>query len=424
MSEPLVLFEDDSFKRLLPLTYTRHPAELLIGGLSNLERARMLRRDVYLLGRGYLKAYVREEYGLSLLSSGDEAASEIRGDRVIGVNAMLNAGVTSLRRLVGELESMGDAVLVSGGRVVGFSLRASMLEGVSAFDGGFAAEARRRGARVVEVSGWRLIGAPWDLVYSIGERVCEDAHAVEAAEAVEANRGEEGVYLLGKADIEEGVYFDTEGGPIVIEDGARIRYGTIVEGPAWIKGRAEVLSAKVREDSVIGYRCKVGVEIEMSVMDCFSNAAHHGFIGHSYVGRWVNIGAQTTFSDLKNTYGTVKISVNGVLMDSGKVKLGPFVADYAKLSIGSLVYCGRWVGCASHIYRLVDRDIPSFVIWAPEGAFELDFGEAVEIHRRMFARRDRTFSRAHEEVLRRVFEETRGEREGFGAVRARYRPGG
>jgi glucose-1-phosphate thymidylyltransferase len=206
------------------------------------------------------------------------------------------------------------------------------------------------------------------------------------------------------------IFIDTSNGPIIIEEGSEIESFSILRGPLWLKEKSKILSAKVSGPVVIGKVSKVGSEIDFSVLDDYSNMAHTGFLGHSYVGRWVNVGAGTVFSDLKNTYGVVKMSVNGVVTSSGKIKLGSFVSDYSKIAIGTMIYSGKWIGISSHVYNIVDRDIPSFTIWR-NGLFEeMNIEKAIEIQARMFSRRDIIQKSYHKNLLKHLFNMTRENR--------------
>ena len=149
----------------------------------------------------------------------------------------------------------------------------------------------------------------------------------------------------------------------------------------------------------------------------YTNKSHSGYIGHSYVGEWVNLGANTTTSDLKMTYGNISMySPHDYRkkVDSGLIKLGAFFGDMAKTSIGTNIYGGLRIGVSSHVHGgFVTADIPSYVIFgAGIGAenVELELSSAIRTQKRMMSRRDVTMSAQYESLMIDVFEQTADER--------------
>src|SRR5207248_4001999 len=136
---------------------------------------------------------------------------------------------------------------------------------------------------------------------------------------------------------------DTTRGPVLVDRGAVVQAFSRLEGPCYVGPQTQVLAARVRGSS-LGEQCRVGGEVEASVIHGYSNKAHEGFLGHSYVGEWVNLGAGTQVSDLRNDYASVRVVVNGRAVDSGQAKVGAFVGDHTRTSIGSLINTGAAVG--------------------------------------------------------------------------------
>ena len=98
---------------------------------------------------------------------------------------------------------------------------------------------------------------------------------------------------------------------------------TRVEGPCYIGKQSVLLGAKCRQGNTIGPICRVGGEVEQSILQGYTNKYHDGFLGHAYVGQWVNLGAGTTNSDLRNDYGRVKVVLDGrTAIDTGSNKFG------------------------------------------------------------------------------------------------------
>jgi hypothetical protein len=138
-----------------------------------------------------------------------------------------------------------------------------------------------------------------------------------------------------------------------------------------------------------------------------TNKAHAGFIGHSYIGEWVNIGAMTTTSDLKMTYGNINMSSGkNKKIDTGQNKIGSFFADMVKTSIGTLIYSGKRIGVSSHLHGLVAQDVPSFTIYGTSiGArnVELQIDSIIETQRKMMRRRNQTMTKSYEQMIKDLF---------------------
>ena len=173
-------------------------------------------------------------------------------------------------------------------------------------------------------------------------------------------------------------------------------------------------SVRVSGGVYIGEKCRIGGEIDSSVILSYTNKYHFSYIGHSYVGSWVNIGAGAVTSDLKNTYGIVRMTVRGEKISTGMIKVGAFIGDHVKISIGSMLYTGRKVGTAAHIGGHILQDVPPFTFYANTLGMEvteLKVEKIIEIYRKMCNRRDVKPEKSEEDVLRELFIRTREERE-------------
>lgn len=156
------------------------------------------------------------------------------------------------------------------------------------------------------------------------------------------------VVILG-AFVEPGVVFDTRGGAIVLDEGAQVRSGTRLEGPLYIGPQTIVLGGDIR-GSVVGPQCRVRGEVSACIFHGYVNKAHEGFIGHSVLGAWVNLGAGTTTSNLKNTYGDVRLEVGGTRFETGRQFLGSLIADHAKTAIGTMLSTGTVIGAGANVF--------------------------------------------------------------------------
>jgi UDP-N-acetylglucosamine diphosphorylase/glucosamine-1-phosphate N-acetyltransferase len=154
---------------------------------------------------------------------------------------------------------------------------------------------------------------------------------------------------LREAAIEPGVLFDTRDGPVVLESGVEVRAGTRLEGPLWVGSNTRLVGGPIRA-SAIGPWCVVRGEMSTTVMLGYANKSHEGFIGHSVVGRWVNLGAGTITSNLKSTYGLVRLDVAGTALETGHQFLGSLIGDHAKTAIGTLLATGSVIGAGASVF--------------------------------------------------------------------------
>jgi len=198
---------------------------------------------------------------------------------------------------------------------------------------------------------------------------------------------------------------------IVISDGAVIEPFALIEGPVFIGKNSRIMaSAQIRNAVTIGESCKVGGEVSSSVISNYSNKAHFGFIGHSYIGEWVNLGAGTTNSNLKNTYGTVRVDYRGVRMETGLTFLGCVIGDFCKTAINTAIYTGKIIGVNSHLFGAVKGNVPSFVNYDSGKMSEFDLVVAGKVQERMFLRRGIKQTEKDLKVLKSVFESTKEDR--------------
>jgi UDP-N-acetylglucosamine diphosphorylase/glucosamine-1-phosphate N-acetyltransferase len=221
------------------------------------------------------------------------------------------------------------------------------------------------------------------------------------------------IYIAAGAKIKPGVVLDAEDGPIYIDEGATIMANASLQGPLFVGAKSAIkMGAKIYEGTSIGEVCKIGGEVEESIIHSYSNKQHEGFIGHSYLGQWVNIGADSNNSDLKNNYSTVKVYVNGEMVDSGSLFVGLTMGDHSKCGINTMFNTGTVVGVMSNVFGAgyPDKFIPSFTWGGIESMATYEIDKALEVARRVMARRKMALSAAQEKMLRRVFEMTVSER--------------
>lgn len=202
----------------------------------------------------------------------------------------------------------------------------------------------------------------------------------------------DGVFAAEGASLGAYHVVDTSKGPLLLDQGATVGPYCFLRGPAYIGPKSRIIEHSAIKDAVaLGHTTKIGGEIEASIVEPYTNKQHHGFLGHSYLGSWINLGAGTSNSDLKNTYGTVKMEYRGgEQVSTGMQFLGCMMGDYAKSAINTGIFTGKTIGCCSMLYGFVTTNVPSFVNYARL------FGQVTELppevmvatQQRMFARRN------------------------------------
>ena len=227
-----------------------------------------------------------------------------------------------------------------------------------------------------------------------------------------AIRGSAADVFIGRGSvIHPMVVLDAEHGPIYLGEDVEVHPFTRIEGPCYVGKGSILLGAKCREGNSIGPMCRIGGEVEESIIQGHSNKYHDGFLGHAYVGEWVNLGALTTNSDLKNDYGTVEVFLGGRRpIDTGSTKVGSLIGDHVKTSIGTLLNTGSVVGAMALIMAMgkpLPKFVPSFA-WFLEGVVTKGFGKKklYETARTATSRRGREFTAAQEAMWDAVFELT------------------
>lgn len=212
----------------------------------------------------------------------------------------------------------------------------------------------------------------------------------------------EAIHLGAGSRVRPGAVLDGDLGPIWIGEKVTINPGAVIQGPCYIGDGCTVQAgALIRGGCSIGMVCKIGGEVEGSIFHGYSNKQHDGFIGHSYVGEWVNLGADTVGSDLKNTYGPVRVPINGVAVDSGETFVGAFIGDHTKTAICTRLPTGAVVGyaCNVAVSGFVPTFVPSFSWLTDNGLRRNDSARALEVARKVVARRQRTYSPAEEKLF-------------------------
>ena len=338
----LVLFDDRKARDWEPFALTRPAGELLFGAMKLVER---VERALSLECIGYLTS----EHLADFQELG--ARPVIRPDDLPGDRDLVfwcARAVPTIGRQVAEPD--GPTTYVIDGQPVGMLVRAGDRP-----DAGFLEDLALddHAGGVTAVDG-RVLEWIWDVLLEspeqVGRDLTADVGAVTATLPHGAHKlGDHPVMLGRDVSIEPGTVFDAREGPIRIEDGVQVRSFTRLAGPAFVGPRSRILGGSYEQISTGPYSYLRG-EVAESVALGYTNKAHDGHIGHAYIGRWVNLGAFTTNSDLKNNYGAVKVWTPNGPQDTGRMKMGSLIGDHVKTGIGLLLTTGIVIGAGANLY--------------------------------------------------------------------------
>jgi UDP-N-acetylglucosamine diphosphorylase/glucosamine-1-phosphate N-acetyltransferase len=411
MASTVCVFEDEQNEFFLPIAYTRPVYDLLCGAKTLYQKiaGAYTACEIRHLCRPHLIRIATNGDRLSLVGSRDGRVAE----QVLFVNGRILA-TDALSDLISPEGK--DCLFVAGDELAAARLSGPRLgigtKWIAEQDTASILSALAREVHIERIE-LPMVHFPWDLIHANGSEIRADFAQIHAGELGEVHSAAtvyapQNVYVAQHAEVMAGAVIDARDGPVIIETGARIEPGSYIQGPAYIGPYSRVVTARIREDTSIGPYCRIGGEVECTIFHGYSNKYHDGFIGHSYFGEWVNLGALTTTSDLKNTYGTVRVDVKGRAMDTGLTKLGSIVGDHVKLGIGVLLNSGSTIGTGCNLFGggMLPKVVPCF-IWGGNGEFqEYDFERMLETAQIAMSRRDVEQTEAHNEVLRFVFEMT------------------
>ena len=201
---------------------------------------------------------------------------------------------------------------------------------------------------------------------------------------IEYNRGKihpsvaiengDNIFLGNGSEVCAGSVLDARSGPIIIAGNSYIDIGALIQGPVYIGPDCRINpGAKVRKNVTLGPMCKIGGEIEDVIFQGYDNKQHDGFLGHSYLGEWVNLGANTNNSDLKNNYGSIRIQIEEDEIDTGLQFLGSIINDYVRTGISTMLNTGTVIGLGANVFGagFQAKYIPPFQ-WGTDNKTELD----------------------------------------------------
>jgi UDP-N-acetylglucosamine diphosphorylase/glucosamine-1-phosphate N-acetyltransferase len=401
----LYLFDDARARAWAPFSLTRPVGELLYGAQTlraRAERALGVRCEGHLCGE--------------VLTGFDEPGSA----PALAWEGLPNAGVRIVLSSRAALD-LGTSLpelpapsrIVVGGEAVGWVVpHGSPLPSETALADPASAPDE---TPAVDVSG-EILGRPWDLMAGNAARLTLDFGTLWGNEA---GQDPPGVYRVGDgalslgegAVVEPGVVLDLRAGPIRVDDGARVQGPARLTGPLYVGAGTVILGGRVGTSS-IGPGSRIHGEVTDSVILGYANKAHDGHLGHAVLGAWVNLGAFTTNSDLKNNYGTVRVPTPDGEVNTGLIKVGAFLGDHVKTGIGTLLNTGSVVGAGSNLFGglMPPTSVPPFSWGAGANLREYRLDQFLEVVEHAMERRGVHLTPGLRRVLTGAWHDTRPRR--------------
>ena len=241
----------------------------------------------------------------------------------------------------------------------------------------------------------KLLAGVWDLVGDLATTLPADLERMRSAQAGGAVPrgttvlGDPALVLAAEAIVEPNVVFDVRKGPIFLSPGVEVRSSARLAGPLAVARDTQLVGGDI-SGSAIGPHCKVRGEVSGVVFLGYANKAHDGFLGSSVVGRWANLGAGTITSNLKNTYGPVRVKLGATRYETALTFLGSLIGDHVKTAIGTMLPTGCVIGVGANLFgsRRPPSEVPAFAWGLDEPGVVMECGRFVEIAERVLPRRD------------------------------------
>ena len=413
----ICIFEDINYSNFEPLVYSRAVFDLQCG--MDTLKDKIIKSygkvKVSLHCRPYLKDTIKAQNpGYLVNKIEDNECLFINGRIIAPENLSELLPLVSAEDRVFVNDETVIAVYLSGKSLQNKVLHLDDLFSVSDFNG--------LSIKILDIKCANFL---WDLINYNGKQIINDFSCLLKKSILKnfVIDVEQSVHVLNKekifvgknVTIKPGVVLDATNGPIIIADNVFIHPNAVIEGPVFIGESSKIKSgAAIYGNVAIGKLCKVGGEVEQSIFMDYSNKQHAGFIGHSYIGSWVNLGADTNNSDLKNNYSKIKIKLSKNEVNSGSQFLGLMIGDHSKSAINTMFNTGTVVGFSCNIFTngFPEKYVPSFT-WGgnKSSSISYDLSKAIQTAKIVMDRRKIIFEKEDEKLFNTIFELTKSDRE-------------
>jgi len=390
----LYVFEDQRFSDFFPISSTRAVFDIRFGQSTFLERI------IKIFPEHSVSLIVRDEF--------KELVSELHANIAVNPDNIeeglwISSSVIWTRESV-ELLSDKDTAFMKDDKLVAANLSSSDAARWISNGGPLKSELESVKFKNIEVYQCNYL---WDIIKFINQSINDDASELKPVDRLDyphTNLINPDKIFINSAKVMPGALINAEKGPVIIDNNAVIYGQTYIEGPAFIGTDTVIKPLTKIVGSVIGKKCKIGGEVESSVIQGYSNKVHDGHLGDSFIGEWVNLGAGTSNSNLKNNYSSVKISLNENLIDTNSLHIGCFIGDHVKTAIGTLINTGTIIGAASMIstYGFPPVNLPPFSWYFNRKKERMDFDKFVSTAQKSKSRRNKNFTKAEKRLYKKI----------------------
>jgi len=390
----LYVFEDQRFSDFFPISSTRAVFDIRFGQSTFLERI------IKIFPEHSVSLIVRDEF--------KELVSELHTNIAVNPDNIeeglwISSSVVWTRESV-ELLSDKDTAFMKDDKLVAANLSSSDAARWISNGGPLKSELESVKFKNIEVHQCNYL---WDIIKFINQSISDDASELKPVDRLDyphTNLINPDKIFINNAKVMPGALINAEKGPVIIDNNAVIYGQTYIEGPAFIGTDTVIKPLTKIVGSVIGKKCKIGGEVESSVIQGYSNKVHDGHLGDSFLGEWVNLGAGTSNSNLKNNYSSVKISLNENLIDTNSLHIGCFIGDHVKTAIGTLINTGTIIGAASMIstYGFPPVNLPPFSWYFNRKKERMDFDKFVSTAQKSKSRRNKNFTSAEKRLYKKI----------------------
>ena len=405
----ICIYEDSGCNNMLPMVYMRPVYDLFCGIVTLQEKLirNFPKASITLHTRSVLESVVRDRYPDCLVN---DFPAELKEIVFINGRTLLSSE-TALNKL-GKNQSFTINNKVVAARLSGDQLSTI----IKKVQNGITFDLDETTIEKQKIDGV-LVEYIWDLIQVNSDQIRSDfTFATEGKVGSVIDDGTviqgQNVFIDKTATIFPQVIVDGSNGPVFIDRNAVIQPHVYIQGPVYIGPSVLIKAgAQIYSGSSIAEGCKIGGEVNNSIISAWSNKAHNGYLGSSYVGSWVNIGAGTNNSNLKNNYGTVKLTVNGEVVDTGLQFIGLIMGDHSKCGINTTFNTGTTVGINCNLYgsAIHKKHISSFT-WgcAVDDYTTYKLDKALAVNNTVMSRRQHNLSKYEKELLENIFQLTTG----------------
>lgn len=397
----ICIFEDEKFNNFYPLSLSRPVYQLKCGIYTLSEKIKFVfpKAQIFYHCREYLWPLLKKQ-GLKVIKNTKQLKNCL----------FINGRIISDNTLGKKFSCLKiDTLYYYNGELVAAYLSGKNLKIVK-LNGDFTLEKNK--LKIVKIK-IKIVNFIWDFIYFNEEEIINDA----ARYNLGTNNGtiypnvslvdKKNIFIGKNTKIKPGVVIDAENGPVIIEKNCELMPNSVIIGPVFIGEKCKIKTGtKIYGGTTIGQVCKIGGEVEKTIFQEYTNKQHDGFLGHSYIGSWCNLGAGTVNSDLKNNYSLVEVILNNRKINTGRIFVGLFMGDHSKTGINTMFNTGSVIGFSCNVFGAgyLPKFIPSFSWFDTQKenkVYKID--KTVEIAKKVMDRRNIKFTKTDLNLFNNIY---------------------